>query len=332
LPQLTVGDASVTDGDSGTAALTFTIKLSAASTGAITVAYATSDQTATAGSDYLAASGTLTFAAGQTQKTVTVQINGDTVYEPDETLLFNLSSPTGATLGRGQAVGKILNDDAAPVVPVASISDVTVTEGNSGSKVATFTLTLSQPTTQTVTVAYATSNGTATAGSDYQAISGSVTFAPGITAQTISVTIFGDTVVETNETFSVLLSNPVNATLGTSRGTGTIVDDDGQQAAGIAVAFKVVSDWGTGFTADMTIKNNTATAVHGWTLEFDFDRDITGIWNALIVSHVGKHYVLKNAAWNADILPGQTIDFGFQGTTGNVLDGPKNIVFNGSPV
>jgi aryl-phospho-beta-D-glucosidase BglC (GH1 family) len=332
LPQLTVGDASVTEGNSGTAALTFTVKLSAASTGAITVAYATSDQTATAGSDYLAASGTLTFAAGQTQKTVTVQINGDTVYEPDETFLFNLSSPTGATLGRGQAVGKILNDDAAPVVPVASINDVTVTEGNSGTKVATFTLTLSQPASQTVTVAYATSNGTATAGSDYQAVSGSVTFAPGVTAQTISVTIFGDTVVEANETFSVLLSNPVNATLSTSKGTGTIVDDDGQQAASVAVAFKVVDDWGTGFTADMTIRNNTTTAVHGWTLEFDFDRDITGIWNALIVSHVGKHYVLKNAAWNADILPGQTIDFGFQGTAGNVLDGPKNILFNGLPV
>ncbi len=96
--------------------------------------------------------------------------------------------------------------------------------------------------------------------------------------------------------------------------------------------FKLINDWGTGFTADMTIQNNTTTAVHGWTLEFDFDRDITGIWNAVIVSHVGTHYVIKNAAWNGDILPGQIIDFGFQGATGNVKNGPGNLLFNGSRV
>jgi chitinase len=136
--------------------------------------------------------------------------------------------------------------------------------------------------------------------------------------------------VESDETFSVILSNPVNATLGTASGTGTILNDDGPATAGIAVSFKVASDWGSGFTAAMTIQNNTTTPVHGWTLEFDFDRDITNIWNAVIVSHVGKHYIIKNAAWNADILPGQSISFGFQGATGNVLNGPANYVFNGS--
>ena len=183
LPQFTVSDASVTEGNSGTTALTFTIKLSAASTGAITVVYATADQTATAGSDYLAASGTLTFAPGQTQKTVTVLVNGDTVYEPDETMLFNLSNPTGATLGRGQAVGKIVNDDAAPIVPAASITDLSVTEGNSGTVDATFTVTLSQATTTTVTISYATADASATAGSDYQAASGYANIQPGANEQ-----------------------------------------------------------------------------------------------------------------------------------------------------
>jgi aryl-phospho-beta-D-glucosidase BglC (GH1 family) len=217
-----------------------------------------------------------------------------------------------------------------PGTPSVSINSQSITEGNSGTKVAIFTVSLSQPSAKTVTVAFTTSNGTATAGSDYQAASGTLSFAPGITTQTISVVIIGDTVVENNETFSVILSNPVNATLGAATGTGTILDDDGPPAAGIAVGFKLVNDWGTGFTADMTIANNTKTAVHGWTLEFDFDRDITGIWNAVIVSHVGKHYIIKNADWNADILSGQSITFGFQGVTGNVLTGPANYLFNGS--
>jgi len=220
----------------------------------------------------------------------------------------------------------------SPGTPSIAINDLSITEGNSGTKVATFTISLSQPAAKAVTVAFTTSNGTATAGSDYQAVSGTVTFAPGVITQTISVTVMGDTVVEPSETFNVLLSNPVNATLASTKATGTIVDDDGQPAAGVAVSFKLVNDWGSGFTADMTIKNNTNTAVRGWTLEFDFDRDITGIWNAVIVSRVGNHYVIKNASWNADILPGQSIGFGFQGATGNVLNGPKNFLFNGAKV
>ena len=92
------------------------------------------------------------------------------------------------------------------------------------------------------------------------------------------------------------------------------------------VTFKVKDDWGAGFVAEMTVKNTTAAPITDWALEFDFDRDITSIWNATIVSRVGKRYVIKPAAWTAAIAPGASVTFGFQGQTGNVTQGPTNIV------
>jgi hypothetical protein len=215
-----------------------------------------------------------------------------------------------------------------PGTPMITGDPVSVVEGNTGATQAVFTVKLSEPSTKTVTVNYATANGTATAGSDYTAKSGTLTFAPGTTSMTIAVTVLGDTLVEGNETFTLALSGPVNAVLGNSQVAGTIVDDD-SSAAGFLVQFIKRDDWGTGFVADMKIRNNTATAVDGWTLEFDFDRNITNIWNAVIVSHVGNHYVIRNASYNARIEPGQELTFGFQGATGNVATGPQNIFLNG---
>src|SRR5205814_8228637 len=107
--------ASVTEGNSGTTALTFSVSLTQASSQTVTVNYATADGTATvAGADYQAASGTLTFAPGQTTQTVTVLVNGDTVVEPNETFTLTLTSPGGATLGRSDATGTIINDDIPP--------------------------------------------------------------------------------------------------------------------------------------------------------------------------------------------------------------------------
>ena len=105
LPSLTIGDVTVTEGHAGTQSATFTVTLSAASDQPVTVAYATADGTATAGSDYQAASGTLTFAPGETSKTITVLVNGDRLGEPNETFLVNLSGPTNATIADGQGVG-----------------------------------------------------------------------------------------------------------------------------------------------------------------------------------------------------------------------------------
>jgi hypothetical protein len=224
-PTVSIGNVSVNEGNSGTTQLTFTVSLSAASPSTVTVQYATANGSATAGSDYTSTSGTLTFAAGETQKTVTVLVNGDTEVESNETFTITLSSPTDATLGTSEGEGTIQNDDAASQ-PSLSIGNVSVSEGNSGTTQLTFTVSLSASSSSTVTAQYATANGSATAGSDYTATSGTLTFAPGETEKTISVAVTGDVTAESNETFTVTLSSPSNATLGTGEGTGTITNDD----------------------------------------------------------------------------------------------------------
>ena len=123
----------------------------------------------------------------------------------------------------------------APGPLTLSVNDVSVVEGNAGVKSATITVSLSGISNQTVTVAYASANGTATAGSDYGAVSGTLTFAPGVTQQTVTVAIYGDLLVEANETFYLDLSGATAATIARGRGTATILDDD-------ATRFYVVND------------------------------------------------------------------------------------------
>ena len=176
---------TVNEGNSGTTNAVFTVSLSATSPQTITVNYATANGTATAGSDYAAQAGNLTFTAGQTSKTITVPVTGDTTVEANETFVVNLSAPSKATLADAQGQGTITNDDVAPL-PTLSINDVTVTEGNAGTIAAQFTVTLSAASTSTVTVNYATANGTATAGTDYVAQTGTLSFTAGQTSKTIS--------------------------------------------------------------------------------------------------------------------------------------------------
>ncbi len=225
-PGLSVADATVVEGNGGTQELAFTVTLSAAATGPVTVAYATANGTATAGTDYAALAGTLTFAAGEISKTVRVQVSGDTAVESNETVTLTLSSPNGASIVRGAATGTITNDDVAPT-PTLAIGDATFAEGSAASAgQATFTVTLSAASATPVTVNYTTANGTATAGSDYVAKSGTLTFAVGETQKTIQIAAIGDAVVEANEGFTVVLSNPSGATLADGVGAGTIGNDD----------------------------------------------------------------------------------------------------------
>jgi hypothetical protein len=226
-PTLSIDDVTSNEGNSGTTTATFTVTLSEAQDKPVTVSFATADGTATAGSDYVAANGTLTFAPGTTTQTVTVTVNGDATTEPDETFTVNLSGASNAALGKAQGTGTIVNDDVVGGDPALAINDVSVSEGNSGSKTATFTVTLTNPPASTVTVSYATANGTATAGSDYTGASGTLTFPNGTTTQTVDVTISGDTNAELDETFFVNLSNPSGATIIDGQGTGTITNDDG---------------------------------------------------------------------------------------------------------
>lgn len=238
-PWLTINDVSVLEGNSGTALATFTVTLNGGGTETITVDFATADGTATAGSDYQAASGTLIFNPGETSKSIAVLIYGDTTIEPDETFIVNLSNPTGAIIdGYGQGVGTIANDDIP--LPALSITDVSRNEGHKGKTGFTFTVTLSQPSTQTVRVNFATADGTATvSNSDYTAKNGTLTFQPGQTSKTITVSVRGDKKAEADETFFVNLSSAQNALFGDGQGVGTIVNDDGGSLA-LDAAY---SDW-----------------------------------------------------------------------------------------
>ena len=217
---------TVVEGDTGSVAAEFAVTLLPASGLTVTVEAQTVNGTASAGSDYTAvAPVTLTFPAGTVLQTVTVPIIGDTAVEPDETFTVSLSNATNATIGgTGQGVGTILNDDKPPTL---GIGGATVLEGDNGIVNATFTVSLSARSDQTVTVSVQTADGTATAGSDYTAVGPlTLTFAPGVTSQTVSVPIRGDIADEPNETFTVTLSGASNATVGTGLGTGTILDDD----------------------------------------------------------------------------------------------------------
>jgi hypothetical protein len=226
LPRLSIDDVTHMEGNSGTTAYTFNVTLSEPSDQTITVDYATADDTATAPSDYTALpTTTLTFDPGQTSKQVTVQVNGDFTLEPDETFFVNLSNVNAnATILDGQGVGTIQNDDVAMVG--ISISDAFAAEPAAGTSTATFTVSLSAPSTQTVTVDYATADGTAVAPGDYTAIpTTQLSFMPGQVTKTINVTVNGDGLTEGNENFFVNLSNPSgNATITDPQGQGTITD------------------------------------------------------------------------------------------------------------
>ncbi|MDQ3814350.1 MAG: hypothetical protein M3347_10415, partial [Armatimonadota bacterium] len=204
---------------------TITVIREGGSVGAVSVHYTTSDGTATQPADYTTASGTLNFAAGVTSQTFTIPIVNDTHDEAAETVYLTLSDPAGgAVLGTGSTALLTIVDDDAP--PTLSINDVQVAEGHSGTTPATFTISLSTASELTVTVNYATANGTATAGSDYTTASGTVTFVPGDVEETISVPVIGNAQQESNETFFVNLSAPSNATLADGQGQGTIINDD----------------------------------------------------------------------------------------------------------
>ena len=218
---------SVLEGNRGISTQTFKVTLSQASSKTVQVNYATSDRTALAGSDYIATSGNLKFESGTTVQTITVPIKGDTINETDEQFFVKLSSPTNAVLSNAQSIGKIINDDALPMLKVA---DMKIVEGNAGTKTLSFTATLSAKSGQVVRVNYATSNGTALSGSDYNATRGTLAFLVGQTAQTFTIPIKGDVLDEADETFFVNLSGAVNATLARPQIKATIVDDDAPPA------------------------------------------------------------------------------------------------------
>ena len=219
-PMLSVGDATVEEG--GTAS--FEVTLSPASARTVTVDYRTAGGTAVEGTDYEAASDTLTFDAGTTRQTIDVQTTEDSDDEPNEAFTVRLTNPNGATLADDSGSGTIEDDDdAVNALPTLSIDDASVDEGGT----ARFEVTLTGTSTQTVTVDYRTVGGTAVEGTDYEAASGTLMFTVGTIRQTIDVQTTEDTDDEPDEAFTVRLSSPNNATLVDDSGSGSIEDDDG---------------------------------------------------------------------------------------------------------
>jgi Ca2+-binding RTX toxin-like protein len=277
---ISIGDVTITEGDSGTRTATFTV--SRTGTVGFSIDYATVGGSANAGSDYQSASGTLTFATGQLFQTITVTINGDMTFEPNETFFLNLFNPTnGGVIIDADGLGTILNDDAPPA-PVGEISvgDVTITEGNSGTQTVTFTVT--RTSTAPFSVDFATADGTAIAGSDYSGTSGTLIFADGQMTQTISVTVNGDTAFELNETFFLNLTNASNGgVIIDNQAVGTIINDDGAPPVGDisvtdvtivegdngsqTVIFTVSRTGTAAFSVDFATANGTASAGSDYT-------------------------------------------------------------------
>jgi hypothetical protein len=224
-PTLSVSPVSQQEGNSGTNVFNFTVSLSNPSGSTVSVQYATADGTArVTDNDYLARNGTLTFLPGETTKVIAVPVLGDTRLELNETFQLNLSAPMNAQLASSSVTGTILNDDAPPTISVGSVSRQ---EGNVGTSNFWFTVSLSTASYQTVSVNYRTADGTATKGSgDYYETLGTVVFLPGETRKAIPVTVVGDRTIEQNETFSLVLSSPINGTLGANTGVATILNDD----------------------------------------------------------------------------------------------------------
>jgi hypothetical protein len=221
-----IASETVVEGNTGTTALTFEISLSAApdaSTAPVTVSYATADGSATvAGGDYQAKTDTVSFGIGEISKQITVLVNGDRLAENDESLYVNLTGANGAYLRHdATGYGRIVDNE-----PRLGVNSRSITEGNSGTKLLTFTVMLSAAYDEAVTVHYATQDGSATAGSDYVAASGTLTFAPFQTTKTITVTIKGDKLKENDEYFYLLLSGASSNAMISYSGMGTIIDDE----------------------------------------------------------------------------------------------------------
>ena len=211
----------------------FAVLLQPVSARVVTVTYATADATATAGADYTAVSGTLTFSAGSATHTVAVTITDDALDEDDsETFTVTLSAAVNATVNSAgaTATGTIEDNDSPSQL---SIEDATIAEGSSDG-VMRFAVLLQPVSARVVTVTYATADATAIAGADYTATSGTLTLSAGSTTGTIAVPILNDETGEDTETFTVSLSNPNAADLGTAMAIGEIADDGDLQPLELA--------------------------------------------------------------------------------------------------
>ena len=233
-PTLSINDISFTEGDAGSKFVFFTVTSSASSNLTVSVDFATADNTASSPSDYLAATGSITFVPGQVIRTIFVTINSDVSFEPDESFTITLSSPVNATLNDSQGAGTILNDDAEGGFIRFSQSNFSV---NEAAGQLTVTVTRSNDTSRSATVDYATGetgaptacgtfNGVASHRCDFTTARGTLRFASGETSKTFNLLVNRDSYAEGSETLLVSLSNPTGGAvlMAPSSATVTITD------------------------------------------------------------------------------------------------------------
>jgi hypothetical protein len=266
-PDITASDITLVEGNSGSTDAIFIVSLSEPSAKTVRVSYETVDGTASAADgDYRSVSGVLEFAAGETMKAVVVPVAGDTIGEDDERFVLKLSAAKNGVITTPTVACVIVNDD----LPTISALDATVTEGDVGSKTMQIIVRMSIASSETVTVSYATNDITATAGKDYLAVAGTLTFLPGTTEATVSVPILSDVVGEFKETFAFRLSSAVRATLSSADAIGTIVDND---APTVSVVASVIGESGTNgsaflqFTVALTSAPTAAATVRYTTVD-----------------------------------------------------------------
>jgi len=221
-PTLSINDVTVTEGNTDSTNATFTVTLSTALSSPASVDFFTSNGTAVEPSDYTAVNGTLVFAPGQTSRTITVPVNGDTQVEPNQTFFVNLANPTNAEIAVEQGTGTINDDDSVNVFQFG-ISGASVNE-NAGS--VTLTVTRTGDTSGAGSVKFETSDGTAKQKTDYTFGYGTIQFGPGESSKDIKILIVNDANVEPAETFQVTLSNPSGSSSIGSPGTITIGIND----------------------------------------------------------------------------------------------------------
>ncbi len=225
---LTVSPASVTE--DGTSNLIYTFTRSGVTTNPLTVNY-TLGGTATLNTDYTrtGTNNTVTFAAGSSTATVTVNPTADTIVESNETVILTLAAGTGYTIGTPNAATGTINNDDTSVTSQLSINDITVVEGKDNNAI--LTVTVDNPNPQPISVNYATAPIDATANVDYTSKTGTITIAPNTSTATISIPILNDNLNEADEVFTVTLSNPVNATINPDEAIGQVIITDTLQSA-----------------------------------------------------------------------------------------------------
>jgi hypothetical protein len=223
LPELSAGDVTIVEGDSGSQNALFAVTLTPASGQTVSVAYATADDTAVAPGDYSGRSGTLSFAPGDTAVVVSVPVVGDRLAEADESFFLQLSAPVNATLDDAQGVATIEDNDPPGTFELAAGS-YTVAEK---AKSATIQVRRTGGLAGGVEVSYRTADASATAGADYTAAAGTLSFGVGVSLRSFTVPVLNDSFIEGAEALLVVLENPTaGATLGPQSAASLAITDD----------------------------------------------------------------------------------------------------------